>query len=209
MFMFDHAMQSLDPRVNRLPGLPSPEGIGSKPPLDQFGTYEVFVQPKGGKPFQHEGAVHAPGLEMAYLLAKEAFTRRFTCVSLYVADTRDIYVSPLTEDNQNVYALIPDCEITGGTSFEVYHLLKRGKQHIHAGTVLAADAEQALAAAKIQFHDKMVFNVWVIATAQIRFTQPEESDLWGTLPDKKFRDAIDYRGGDKLKEFLERPNTTN
>ncbi|MDZ7646125.1 MAG: hypothetical protein U5K54_02490 [Cytophagales bacterium] len=39
---------------------------------------------------------------MAYVLAKEAFTRRFTCVSLYVVDTREVFVSPMTEGNNNV-----------------------------------------------------------------------------------------------------------
>ncbi|HEY0769431.1 MAG TPA: hypothetical protein VGD31_03795, partial [Sphingobacteriaceae bacterium] len=60
---------SLDPRVNRLPKIGVPGEISPKAPLDQFGTFEVFVQPKEGKPFQHEGPVHAPNLEMAYVLA--------------------------------------------------------------------------------------------------------------------------------------------
>src|SRR6187431_2240042 len=117
-------MKSLDPRVNRLQDVPAP---AAKAPLDQFGTYEVFVQPKEGKPFQHEGSVHAPDLEMAYLLAKETFTRRFTCTSLYVADTRSVYVSPMTEGNQNTFELIPDSSPSskGKVSFEVYQLVKR------------------------------------------------------------------------------------
>src|SRR3954465_10036886 len=97
---------SLDPRVNRLPKIGVPGELTAKAPLDQFGTYEVFVQPKEGKPFQHEGAVHAPDLEMAYLLAKETFTRRVTVLPLYVADTQDVSVSPLTEGEQNVCTLI-------------------------------------------------------------------------------------------------------
>jgi ring-1,2-phenylacetyl-CoA epoxidase subunit PaaB len=202
-------MNSLDPRVNRLQQQPVSPGPASKPPLDQFGTYEVFVQPKEGKPFQHEGAVHAPDLEMAYLLAKEAFTRRFTCISLYVADTHNVTVSPLTEGDQSVYASITDATPTGSKTFEVYHLLKRGKQHIHAGTVQAANPTEAMGVARQTLQPKMVYNVWVIPTDRIRFTQPEERDLWTTLPEKKFRDALDYRGGDKLKEYLERSKTSH
>jgi ring-1,2-phenylacetyl-CoA epoxidase subunit PaaB len=179
-----------------------------KAPLDQFGTYEVFVQPKEGKPFQHEGAVHAPDLEMAYLLAKETFTRRFTCISLYVADTRDVTVSPLTEGDQSVYAWIADAP-AGERSFEIYHLLKRGKQHLHAGTVLASNATEAMGVARHTLQPRLVYNVWVIPTERIRFTHPEEQDLWTTLPEKKFRDATDYRGGDKLKQYLERSTTTH
>src|SRR5262245_25651015 len=98
-------MKSLDPRVNRLPGTGE---SAPKEALDQFGTYEVFVQPRDGKPFQHEGIVHAPNLEMAYVLAKEAFTRRFLCVSLYVVDTRRVTVSPMAEGDRNTYDLLID-----------------------------------------------------------------------------------------------------
>ena len=97
-------MKSLDPRVNRLPEIGSGE-ITPKALLDQFGTFEVFVEPKTGKPFQHEGSIHAPNLEMAYVLAKETFTRRFTCSSLCVVDTRHVYVSPMSEGDQNAYDL--------------------------------------------------------------------------------------------------------
>lgn len=199
--------KSLDPRVNRLPSIGEPGKILPKAALDQLGTFEVFVQPKDGKPFQHEGIVHAPNLEMAFVLAKETFTRRFTCVSIYVTDTRSVYVSPLTEGTQNAYELIHDVPAQPGekTSYEIFHLLKRGKQHQHVGTVEASTPQEAMIEAKkIFMTDKMVNNVWAIRTSDIRYTTPEEKELWLTLPEKKFRDASDYKGGDKLKEFLER-----
>lgn len=192
-----------------MPVVGKPGEISPKAPLDQLGTFEVFVQPKDGKPFQHEGIVHAPDVEMAFVLAKEAFTRRFMCVSLYVCDTRNVYVSPLTEATANAYDLISDTvEKTGGkTSFEIYHLPKRGKQHVHAGTVQAGSPLEAMAEAKRMFkNDKTVYNIWAVRTSDIRFTSAEEKDLWLTLPEKKFRDASDYKGGDKLREFLERNN---
>jgi ring-1,2-phenylacetyl-CoA epoxidase subunit PaaB len=199
-------VKSLDPRVNRLPKLNLPDTIQPTASLDQLGTFEVFVQPKEGKPFQHEGIVHAPELEMAYVLAKEAFTRRFTCTSLYVVDTRDVFVSAMTEGNQNAYDLIADAksEEAEKKQFEIYHLTKRGKQHVHAGTVEGTSPVKAMIAAKQLYGSKTIFNVWAIPTKSIRFTSPEEMDLWNTLPEKKFRDATDYKGGDKLKDFLER-----
>jgi ring-1,2-phenylacetyl-CoA epoxidase subunit PaaB len=42
-----------------------------------------------------------------------------------------------------------------------------------------------------------------VRTEDIRFTGAGEEDLWNTLPDKKFRDAAEYKGGEKLKSFLE------
>ena len=197
-------MNSLDPRVTRLPEVGDPQNIQTKAPLDQFGTFEVFVQPKEGKVFQHEGAVHSPNLEMAYILAKETFTRRFTCTSLYVADTRDVYVSPTTEGEQNAYSLIDNVSAQSKEKivFEIYHLLKRGKQHVHVGSVDASSPQHAMSIAKQQFNTGKVFNIWAIASSDIRFTSPEEKELWLTLSEKKFRDAADYKGGDKLKEFL-------
>ena len=198
-------MKSLDPRVNRLPETPAE--IVPKIPLDQLGTFEVFVQPKENRPFQHEGIVHASDAEMAFVLAKEAFTRRFLCFSMYIVDTRHVFVSPLTEDDQNAYDQIDDHfeKGTSQTQFEIYHLFKRGKQHQHVGQVLAGSHHEAMFNAKqVLKGDKQVFNIWAIKTEDIRFTKPEELDFWNTLPDKKFRDASDYKGGDKLKNFLEK-----
>lgn len=204
-------MKSLDPRVARLPQVGE---VKLKKSLDQFGTYEVFVQAREGKPFQHEGAVHAPNLEMAYVLAKEAFTRRFTCVSIYVVATRDVLASSTTEGTQSAYDLILQEAVgTEKRTFEIFHLPKRGKQHVHAGSVDAASPNEAMHKAKVLFGvGKIVYNVWAIEHEKIRFTSAEEKDLWNTLPEKKFRDASDYKGGDKLKEFLTRsqlPDTGN
>jgi ring-1,2-phenylacetyl-CoA epoxidase subunit PaaB len=199
-------LKSLDPRVTRLPHIGEAGKIVPKVSLDQFGTFEVFVQPKEGKPFQHEGIVHAPNLELAYILAKETFTRRFTCASLYVVETREVFVSPLTEGNQNVYELLDDVK-DGDVKkdFEIYHLTKRGKQHIHVGSVVAASAPGAMSKAKNQLNSgKTVYNVWAIDRKAIRFTSDDDKDLWLTLPEKKFRDAAEYKGGDKLTSFLEK-----
>ena len=173
--------------------------------MDQFGSFEVFVQPKEGKPFQHEGIVHAPNLELAYVLSKEAFTRRFTCTSIYVVETLKVFVSPMTEGNQNAYDFIENVPDSGGSyAYEIFHLVKRGKQHVHAGIVTVGSPEEAMSKAKQNLSAKQVYNVWAIKQSDIRFTSPEELDLWNTLPEKRFRDAADYKGGDKLKRFLEK-----
>ena len=91
--------------------------------------------------------------------------------------------------------------------YEVYHLQKRGKQHVHAGSVEAGSPEEAMSQAKIAFNTKGIYNVWTIRHSDIRFTKPEDLDLWTTLPEKRFRDAADYKGGDKLKDFLDFSNT--
>lgn len=199
-------MKSLDPRVTRLPQVSAEETNHRKTPLDQFGTFEVFVQPKASKPFQHEGAVHAPNLEMAFLLAKETFTRRFTCVSLCVVATKNVCTSPFTEGGTNVFDTLPEVASHHGVarSYEIYVLPKRGKQHLHAGQVLAVNPHEAMQKAKVLAAGKFACNLWAIATEDFRFTDDNELELWLTLPEKKFRDAAEYKGGEKLKEFLER-----
>lgn len=198
-------MNSVDPRINRLLKARQPADVGPKAPLDQFGTFEVFVKARGGKPFQHEGIVHAPDAEMAFVLAKETFTRRFTCVSLFVADTRQIFVSPLTEGSQSVFDILsgpPGDPALPTEPYEVFHLYKRGKQHVHAGTVNASSPIEAMQVSRSLQESKTVYSVWVIRMADIRFTRPDEEDMWETLPEKKFRDAVEYKGGDRLKTFL-------
>lgn len=198
-------MKSLDPRVTRLPEIGKPGVILPKVPLDQFGSFEVFVQPKEGKPFQHEGIVHAPNIALAYIFAKENFTRRFTCTSLYVIETRNVFVSPTSDGETNAYDLVKQVPDSGiQDSYEIYHLLKRGKQHIAVGTLMAGSPEEAMGKARQIFNTKLVYNIWAFRKADVRYTTPEEQDLWTTLPEKRFRDAADYKGGDKLKDFLEK-----
>jgi ring-1,2-phenylacetyl-CoA epoxidase subunit PaaB len=197
-------MKSLDPRVNRLPNLN--HEIQAKAALDQLGTFEVFVQAKENKPYQHEGIVHASDIELAFVLAKETFTRRFTCISLFVTDTRDVYVSATTEANISAYDTLPPHtanDLDKEEEYLILHLPKRGKQHILVGEVTANSPQAAMHKSKETLYDgKPVFNVWAIRKNAIRLTQPEEMILWKTLPDKKYRDAADYKAGDKLTRFL-------
>jgi ring-1,2-phenylacetyl-CoA epoxidase subunit PaaB len=205
--MYICPMKSLDPRVNRLPAEYAAGEPRPKAPLDQFGTFEVFVQAREDRPFQHEGIVHAPDVELAFVLAKEAFTRRFQCVSLAVVDTRHVFVSPMTEGQVSVWDVlqVPGEPVGGYQSYEIFYLLKRGKQHIHFTTIMARTPLEAMyEAAKMRSPGQVVYNLWAIRTADIRFTKPEEKELWLTLPEKKFRDASDYKAGDKLKAFLEK-----
>ena len=92
----------------------------------------------------------------------------------------------------------------GGISFEIFHLNKRGKQHAYIGTVVATDYESALAQAKQQLDPgKPVFNAWVIKSSDILKSAEEDRDMWVTLPEKKYREAIDYKGLEKIKKFKE------
>ncbi|MBX3102593.1 MAG: phenylacetic acid degradation protein [Bacteroidetes bacterium] len=59
--------------------------------MDQWQTYEVFVQQSRGDQHTHAGIVHAPNAEMALLFAKEQYARRFQCVNIWVVRTADVH----------------------------------------------------------------------------------------------------------------------
>lgn len=201
-------LESLDPRVNRL-HLPNQfEGAPmSKVMLDQFETYEVFVQIKDGKPFEHAGIVHAPNEEMAFLFAKEQYTRRgMSCLAMGIIKTENVKVSDYTDNQESVYEKYEgQASNSEAQSFELFHLLKRGKHHKHAGSILAKDYEDALLKAKQELDQaKPVLNVWVVKSDDIFATDEEDKDIWNTLHEKKYREAIDYRAADKIKAYKER-----
>ncbi|MGW8122362.1 phenylacetic acid degradation b [Roseivirga echinicomitans] len=198
-------LKSLDPRVTRLGISKSTDTeMVEKDPLDQFETYEAFIETKEGKPFEHVGPVHAPNEEMAFLFAKEQFSRRgMFCNALCVIKTENIKVSHYTDNGVDVYNMV-DTKPSGTEreSFEIFHMVKRGKQHKYAGSVMAKDYEDAMAKAKVDFQtDKPVFNVWVVKSEHIFASGEDDRDIWDTLKDKQYRDAIDYKAGDRIKAF--------
>jgi ring-1,2-phenylacetyl-CoA epoxidase subunit PaaB len=118
-----------------------------------------------------------------------------------------VFVSPFTEGDESIYGRVPDHVETDDHRelFEIFHLQKRGKQHEHIGSIEAASYEHALVQAKPEFiSGKPVYNVWVIKSKDILFSSEDDRIIWDTLPEKKFRDAIDYKASDKIKEFKER-----
>ena len=200
-------LKSLDPRVRRL-SIPDEwsSPLSSKGVLDQFETYEAFVQVKEEKPLEHVGPVHAPNEEMAFLFAKEQYTRRgMFCHALCVVKTEHIQATEFSENGISVYEAVdksPSGEALEG--FEIFHLMKRGKQHKYIGHVEAKDFEDALATAKKEYpSDKPVFNVWIIKSEHILSSEEDDVDIWDTLKEKQYREATDYRAQDKIKAFKE------
>lgn len=98
---------SLDPRVTRL-HIQADTDISSepKPDLDQFQTYEVFHQAKTGAHHTHVGCVHAPNVEMALVLAKEAYGRRGQTSNIWVVDTASILT--MRSEDGDVFETTPD-----------------------------------------------------------------------------------------------------
>ena len=201
---------SLDPRVKRMNLVLHRKEEYQNKALDQLPTYEVFLQIKDGKAYEHAGIVHAATADMAFVFAKEQFSRRYTCSGMWVVPSENVWVTACMELEENVYDHIQDMLMESDgpqQEYEVFHLLKRGKQHRHAGTVLATGHQQAIVQAKAQFDDGTpVLNLWTVKKDDICATSDEDRVIWSTLKEKTHREVISYRAGDKIKGFKERQN---
>lgn len=89
-----------------------------------------------------------------------------------------------------------------GESFEVFVQSRRGKQHVHAGTVHASDPGMALIFAKEQFGRRQhCVNMWVVATSEIFAFQYADSDMFETVPEKLHREPGGYKVRDKIEAY--------
>lgn len=199
-------LSSLDPRIARL-GLPdAPAALEPKAAFDQFETYEVFHQKKDGAPYSYVGPVHAPSADVAFLFAKEQYSRRAACSGMWVVPTSAISLTRYVGDQESVYDAVP-VPATASTmaateEYVIFHLKKRGKAHTFIGTVLAPTAAEALEQAKLAFGEQRpVVNVWVARRADVLTSAPEDQDIWSTTPEKKYRDAIAYKVQDRIERF--------
>jgi len=59
----------------------------------QWPLWEVFTQPRDGKPHEHAGSVHAPDAEMALENARDVYARRNEGVSIWVVPSDQITAS--------------------------------------------------------------------------------------------------------------------
>ena len=214
--------------MNRL-GLPdAPDAAAAKAALDQFETYEVFHQKKENAAYTYVGPVHAPEADVAFLFAKEQFSRRFACTGLWVVPTSAITVTAYVGDQESAYDTLPAAEVTGEVEpaepadttaadvaafeagqedYDIFHLKKRGKAQAHVGKVRGASPAEALQVAKAVFGEQRpVVNVWVIRSADILRSDDDDRDIWTTTPEKKYREAISYKVQDRIDRFKNESN---
>jgi ring-1,2-phenylacetyl-CoA epoxidase subunit PaaB len=79
--------------MNRLSLQTTEDSFEQPVELDQWQTWQVFHQENRGAQHKHVGIVHAPTPEMALLMAKEQYARRFQCVNLWVVRTTDVHAT--------------------------------------------------------------------------------------------------------------------
>ncbi len=78
--------------------------------------------------------------------------------------------------------------------FEVFIRSKQGLEHKHCGSLHAADAQQALQMARDVYTRRMEgVSIWVVASAQITASQPEDRDeMFDPASDKIYRHPSFY-----------------
>lgn len=87
-------------------------------------------------------------------------------------------------------------------TYEVFHQEKRGKHHVHVGSVHAPNQEMALLFAKEQFaRRKRCASIWVVKTADITATALEDEDMFATTPEKMHREAAGYKVMEKIAQY--------
>ena len=64
--------------------------------------WEVFLQPKPGRPFKHVGSLHAYDKKMAMTAARDLYTRRGEGKGIWLVRAEDIISSEL-EDGEAFY----------------------------------------------------------------------------------------------------------
>ena len=68
----------------------------------QWALWEVFVQPKSGKPYEHFGSVHAVDAEQALQNARDLYTRRNEGINIWVVPS-DAITASLPEDQSSFF----------------------------------------------------------------------------------------------------------
>ncbi|MBG8551940.1 phenylacetic acid degradation b [Hymenobacter guriensis] len=200
-------LSSLDPRIARLALPDTAPAPTPKAAFDQFETFEVFHQKKDGAAYTYVGPVHAPSADVAFLFAKEQYSRRFACTGMWVVPTSAINLTPYVGDQESVYdgvsAIVPTADAPAEPQeYAIFHLKKRGKAHTNVGLVRAASAADALYQAKLTFGEQRpVVNVWVLPWNEVLTLDPADRDIWLTTPEKKYRDAIAYKVQDRIERF--------
>jgi ring-1,2-phenylacetyl-CoA epoxidase subunit PaaB len=118
-------IKSIDPRITR-ENLPEENDISPLKEIHHWHTYEVFHQEKTGNHHVHAGSLHAPNSEMALLLAKEQYARRYKCVNLWVVKTSDILRTE--KEDEDIFETTPEKIYREASGYKVMDRINKFKE---------------------------------------------------------------------------------
>jgi len=159
----------------------------------QWPRFMVFQQEAAGKPFVHNGTVHAPDIEMALLNARDVFARRPEAVAMWVVPANSIYTQTREELTKGLNELSTDQLMSGLTDYFVFGKYEEQAQCRHIGEVQASDPPGAVQAAIKKFGDQNPLWWWVFPKSDVLTSQPQDaSPMFEPSRSKTFKDQAEY-----------------
>lgn len=147
----------------------------------------VFQQDRDDEPHRYDGSVHAPDSEMALLNARDVFTRRPACISLWIVRADQILARTAEEiasDRQMAY----DDGDAGAKSEPYTVFVKRDHKGVHSyiGEVEAVSPASAMRLAIEKFSDDRILVWWVCPSAAIMRTKAEDIQALFHIAEPRF-----------------------
>jgi ring-1,2-phenylacetyl-CoA epoxidase subunit PaaB len=153
----------------------------------------VFQQDAEGKPFVHNGTVHAPDIEMALLNARDVFARRPQASAMWVVPADSIFTQTREELAKSLNQKSSDHPINGLTDYYVFGKFEEQDQCRHVGEVQASSPQIAIWAAIKKFGDHNPLWWWVFPKADVLTSRPQDAPpMFEPSRSKTFKDQAEY-----------------
>jgi ring-1,2-phenylacetyl-CoA epoxidase subunit PaaB len=165
----------------------------------EWPVYQVFERPAPQRPLRAAGSVHAVDAEMALQNAWAVYGRRPTAVGLWVVP-RELVLMKSKEELAGCSPRVGN----GSACDQTYCVFRRFAEKIvyeQAASVLAANAEQAMARALEQLGDEDCQACWVFPLAAVTSSESSSRDCsFAPQQHKWFRDHKSFPVGALLRD---------
>lgn len=152
----------------------------------------VFQQEAGGKPFVHNGTVHAPDIEMALLNARDVFARRPQAVAMWVVPAEKIYTRTREEVEKSGSQEV-DILTSGLQDYYVFGKFEEQSQCRQIGEIQAVSPQAAIHKAIETYGEKHLLWWWVFPKSDILTSGPQDvSAMFDPAREKTFKDQAEY-----------------
>jgi ring-1,2-phenylacetyl-CoA epoxidase subunit PaaB len=157
----------------------------------QWPRFMVFQQEGEGKPFVHNGTVHAPDAELAMLNARDVFARRPEAVAMWVVPADVIF----TQTREELAKALDEPVGTAGNpvDFHVFAKFSEQAQCQQVGMVQAGSLKAAVRVAIGQFGERDPLWWWAFpASAVTKSAAGDAGSMFTAGRDRKFTDQAEY-----------------
>jgi ring-1,2-phenylacetyl-CoA epoxidase subunit PaaB len=158
----------------------------------QWPRFMVFQQEAEGKPFVHNGTVHAPDIDMALLNARDVFARRPLAVAMWVVPA-DLIFTQTREEVLKAGSLDIDIKGSALQDYCVFGKFEEQAQCRQVGEVQAATPLEAVRTAIAKHGEKQPLWWWVFPKHSILSSAPQDAaPMFDPAREKTFKDQAEY-----------------